>query len=38
MGVFTAAGRDDLAERVRPSQRRPGQTAENAENPAPPTV
>lgn len=29
-GLFAAAGRDDLAKRVRPSSRRPGQTAEQA--------
>lgn len=29
-GLFSAAGRDDLAKRVRPSSRRPGQTAEQA--------
>lgn len=31
-GLFAAAGREDLAKRVRPSTRRPGQTAELAPN------
>lgn len=30
VGLFIAAGREDLADRVRPSSRRPGQTAEEA--------
>lgn len=38
MGLFLAAGREDLAGRVRPSTRRPGQTAEIDENLTPPTV
>jgi len=33
MGLFVAAGRDDLAARVRPSARRAGQTAEDAPSP-----
>lgn len=34
-GLFTAAGRDDLAARVRPSTRRAGQTAESTEGELP---